>query len=214
MKHFALLFLAGCATATNVPEDDAGGGNDAIAMKDTSSSLDTSMISDTSAMDTSSSCSFSGVLATWDFTMEPGNQPSTASKTSAPGVTAGAVQRSNGLTATAGAGSINSSNWPTGALDPMKYYFFTLQPPNGCTIDITTIAINTSASGTGPAAASIGTSADNYASKKTFTIGSNAMVSLTASGSMLEVRVYGYTAGATGGTLRIQSMLSVSGSLK
>src|SRR5438128_2596672 len=77
-------------------------------------------------------CSFSGALAVWDFTAAPGSQQQTGPLSMAPGVVAGPVTRSANLLATDGGDSINSSGWPTGALDKNTYYTFSLTPPAGC----------------------------------------------------------------------------------
>jgi hypothetical protein len=158
---------------------------------------------------------FSGVLATWTLTGQPGSQASTPSTSSAPGVTASPLARAVGLTATAGANSINSSNWPT-AFDSTKYYAFLVTPPSGCTVSASSLAIDVASSGTGPTSASAGTSADAFAHTATVTTTAPSMPALTASGvtSPLEVRVYGFGASATTGTMRIQNTLTITGSLQ
>jgi hypothetical protein len=159
---------------------------------------------------------FSGVLATWSLTGQPGTQTSTPSTSSASGVSAGALTRASGLTAGAGTNSINSSNWPTGTLDPTKYYAFTLTPPSGCTLSASQLAIDLTTSGTGPTSSSVATSADSFGATTTVspTTASTPSLSVTAHSGMLEVRVYGFSAGATTGTMRIQNTLSITGSLQ
>ena len=134
----------------------------------------------------------------------------------ATGVTAGTLTRAAALTAQSGAGSINGSNWPTAAaLDTTKYFAFTLTAPTGCSgMTLTSIAIDLKASGTGPANGAIATSKDTFAT--TTPVGTSApstpTVSATATGQ-LEIRVYGYAAGGTGGTLRVQNTLTVNGTI-
>src|SRR5579862_8726666 len=67
-------------------------------------------------------CSFSGVLATWTLSSEPGSQSSTDTSSTAPGITAAPLARAPSLTAMAGAGSINAANWSTAVEDPTRYY--------------------------------------------------------------------------------------------
>ncbi|MDQ3336857.1 MAG: hypothetical protein M4D80_16955 [Myxococcota bacterium] len=160
---------------------------------------------------------FTGTLATWSFAGQAGNQASTPATSQAMGITAGAVTRSAALTANAGTNSINASNWPlTATRDATKYYAFTIAPPAGCTLSITGVNIDVSSSGTGPASAQIATSADNYVAASTVSTTTAGLVAATVTdaSAMVEVRVYGYAATAAGGTMRIQTSLSVAGQLK
>lgn len=161
-------------------------------------------------------CAFSGALATYSFAGETGSQTQTAATTTATGITAGPIQRAATVTATSGANSINSTNWSTAAqVDPTKFYTFTIAPPSGCGMTISTIAIDVKSSGTGPATGALATSSDNFATFKTLSTGAPSTVtaSVTAN-AMLEVRVYGYSATSTGGTMRVQSTLTVNGTLQ
>jgi hypothetical protein len=162
----------------------------------------------------SSSCASTGTLVTYDFAGQPGNQTSTVATSSMSGITAGSVSRASTITAVTGANSINGSDWSS-SLDTSRYYTFTLTPPTTCALDITSISIDTQASSTGPTSASVATSNDNFATTTSFTPGTTATVSLSVSGATkaVEVRIYGYGASGTGGTLRIESTLTASGSL-
>ena len=163
----------------------------------------------------SGSCNaFTGVLASWDMTSQPGSQTETPAATNRPGLTASALSRASTLTPTAGTGSINSSNWATGGVDPGKYYTLTITPPSGCTVALTMMSIDVLSSSTGPANASVATSADTFAHGTTISTAAPSMPALTASAtSALEIRIYGFAASATTGTMRVQNMLSVTGAL-
>jgi hypothetical protein len=167
---------------------------------------------------TSATCAtlVTGTLATWSFTGEAGTQAMTTVATKANGITAGAVTRAATLTAVGGAGSINSSNWPlTATRDATKYYAFTLTPPAGCELAITGATIDARSSGTGPASAQIANSTDTYAAAATVSTAAAGTVAFTAmANGMIELRVYGYAATATGGTFRLQNTLSITGELK
>ncbi len=162
------------------------------------------------------SCAFTGVLASWDFTGESGDQTSTAAKTTATGVTALAVTRASGLTPQSAQNSMSSSGWPTGsAIDKTKYYTVAITPPSGCTIALSQATVSMASSGTGPAKAAIGTSADAFAATTALSVNGTAMPNVTASSSVqLEVRVFGYNASAANGTMRLQTTLSISGSIQ
>ena len=160
---------------------------------------------------------FTGTLASYSFAGEPGTQASTVVSTKAAGITAGNVTRAAALTATAGTNSINSSNWPlTAARDITKYYAFTIAPPAGCTLTLTTANIDALSSGTGPVSGQLATSADNYTATQAISTTAAVMVNvgvMDATG-MIEVRIYGYAATGTGGTLRLKGTLSIDGQLK
>jgi hypothetical protein len=159
---------------------------------------------------------FVGVLATWSFAGQPGNEISVAAASTATGVTAGVVGRSSNVIADAGSASINSRDWATTATrDPTKYYTFSVAPPAGCRLSLTGLSIDAKASTSGPATAVLATSADGFSATTPIgTAGTTTEVlSVTAAGAV-EVRVYGYGATKTTGTFRVASNLIVSGSLE
>lgn len=206
--RFGLLVatLGACASAHNEPRDDVDA---AIDAPKGSGSHD--------AATTGCAQAFTGVLATWDFTGAAGNQASTAVKTTATGVVAGAVQRAAGLTAVSGANAINSSNWSLAAQpDLTKYYAFTIAPPSGCTLAISMVSIDAKASGTGPAMGALATSVDSYAQTTAISTAAPSTPALAPPPQVapIELRMYGYGATATAGTLRLQTTLSITGSLQ
>lgn len=201
-----MMWLAGCATAAEPPASSADASIDAITST-----------GGADAATTGCAQAFTGTLATWDFAAEPGNQPSTAVKMAATGVTAGPVQRAPTLTTVAGTNSINSSNWTTATqLDSSKYYAFTVTPPSGCALSITSLAIDAKASPTGPAMAAVATSLNAFTQPVAIStaMASTPSLSTAAQSSMIEVRVFGFGATATNGTLRLQGTLTVMGSLQ
>ena len=227
--------LGACAVGTESdstppPATDAGAkdsaapfGKDASApsAKDASApavdSGTTQQPEDSGTTQTSNCTAFTGALATFDFSGEPGNQTSTPATSVATGVSAGDLARSSALTATSGTSSINASNWTTSQkLDSTRYYTFTLTPDSGCTLDVSTLAITTTASKTGPANAALATSDDGFSTTVPFTVGASDTPSVGVSGATnaVEVRLYGFGATSTAGTLRINSTLTVSGSVQ
>lgn len=226
-----LVALIGCAKANELgPNDssvatgqDASRGSDASQRSDASVDAprphDAGVDAHEAVPDAhvgSCTMTFSGVLASWSFSGQPGSQASTAAGSAAPGVTAGAISRSAALTAVSGANSINSSNWTTSASrDDTRYYTFSVTPPAGCELDLTSLSIETAASATGPGSAEVATSADSFTANATVGVASSSTAALTVTDATtaIELRVYGYSAGGTGGTLRIESTLSISGAL-
>jgi hypothetical protein len=157
-----------------------------------------------------------GTLATYDLSSLSGISTSGPATSVATGITAADITRSAVLKPESATGAINSSNWSLGALDTTRYYTFTITPPAKCAMAITSVSLNTGASGTGPVSGDVATSADSFTSTSAFTPGTTTNVTLTVTGATtaIEVRVYGYNATGTGGTMRIQNTMTVSGSLK
>src|SRR5262245_15134014 len=201
-----LLLVAGCASA-GAP---AGGDVDApVADTNRADGPPDGPVSGCAAPST-------GVLATWTFSGEPGSQAATAPATTAQGVVATAIARSAALTATAGTNSMNASNWPsTSQRDATKYYTFSITPPAGCAMDLTGSSIDARSSATGPTKAAIGTSADAYAATQAVstTAASSPTLAVTGQSAMVELRVYGFSASGTAGTMRLQTSVTVSGSV-
>ncbi len=197
---------SGDSSSTDASDAGADAADAADASGDASDASDASVCTYT----------FTGTLATYDFTGDPGNQASTAATSSASGLTAGAISRSTAITAQLGANSINSSNWATTTtLDATRYYTLTLTPPAQCALGLTSITVDTKVSGTGPADGAVATSNDSFVSTTTFTPGSVTSPSLSVSGATtaVEIRIYGYDATSSAGTFRIQNTMTVSGSL-
>lgn len=212
--------MVGCATA-DLQEPDrggAGGGADAhLADGPRGDSSGGGGPKDAPASSGTCATPYSGVLATWVLTSAAGNQASTAASGLQGGVTAGALTRSSGLTAVSGLNSINSSNWPSSTqLDATKYYTFSITPPAGCTLTLSAASIDAKASTSGPASAALGTSNDAYGATQAVSTSAATAVSLNVNAvtTTVELRLYGYAAGATTGTLRIQNTLSLTGAIQ
>jgi hypothetical protein len=96
------------------------------------------------------------------------------------------------------------------------YYTFTVTPAAGCTVGLTSLALDVQASSTGPKNVEVGTSADSYATLSTAVAGtSSGNVALSASAAAaVTVHVFGYAASGSAGTLRIQNTMTLSGTLE
>ncbi len=160
---------------------------------------------------------FTGPLATWSMVGEPGSQTQTAAFMSAPGVVATSIVRAAPLIVADGIGSINASNWSTDpSPDLTKYFTISLTPPTGCALAVNSVAIDAKSSTTGPLSAALATSADTFSATSPVSTAMPSTVTLmvTDKTGPLEIRIYGYSAAAMGGTLRVQNMLTVSGTLQ
>jgi hypothetical protein len=200
----------------SAPPKDATSFQDSAPPQDSSSTQD-SGVYDAPPQDTGNNngCAFSGVLVTYDFTGELGSQTSTAAKSSATNVTAGAISRASVLTAVAGADSLNSSNWATATtVNTNKYVTFILTPKGSCSMDLTQVSITTKSSSTGPTKVALATSDDNFVAMTSITPNATVTptISVTGATTAVEIRVYGWAASAVGGTMRVDMTLTVSGS--
>jgi hypothetical protein len=207
----------GCATAIDPRISPGDARPDGLVETHDAQLVDSMRVDGALPDGNSSGCGFSGVLATWTLTGASGSQASTAASAMAPGVTAGAISRSSGLTAASGTGSINSSNWATGAQpDSMKYYTVSIAAPAACALQVTSLSVDVKASGTGPTKAAFATSADGFAQTGAIstTAPSTPSTSITGTNGSLEIRIYGYSAGGAIGTMRVQNTLSVTGTLQ
>jgi hypothetical protein len=211
---FRIALVAGLASCATAEPSIANDGNNAI--NDAQRLTGTDGRTATGDGPIGSGCTFSGVLATWDFTSQTGSEASVVSASAATGVTAGPVTRATALTSSSGAGSINSTNWPTGgAIDATKYYAFTISPPSGCALKITTIDLDAKASASGPATGMIATSSDSFVMTTSASTAAPSTPALNVSSSAsLEVRVFGYSASSTGGTFRVENTLTVNGTIQ
>lgn len=211
------LCISACATAHEEAHGSGDGAADA-AVQGAADALHQSDAAATTPADAAPTggCAFTGVLATYSFAGAAGNQASSAATSTANGMIAGPLGRSATLTAVSGATSINSSNWATTAqLDATKYYALTLTPPTGCTLALTSASIDAKASSTGPTTAALATNADNFVTTIALSTSAPSAPTLAINGTTtaVEIRIYGYAASSTSGTLRLQNTLTISGSL-
>lgn len=88
-----------------------------------------------------------GVIVSWNLNGEPGNQASTAANSVAL-VTGMPVTRGEGISAFAGANSINSSGWNT--LSPDDYFSFGFTVASGYRVNLDQLFIGTQSSNRGP----------------------------------------------------------------
>ena len=227
---FASIMVVGCATPVLTPDEtffdaaipdaakadtsfkpfdsgfvpDTSTAPDSSAAPDAGVDMDAGGNPDVAVIDSGSTCPsvINGTLATFDFAGALGTQASTPAKTMATGITAGAI-------------SLNSTNWATGALDKARYVTFVITPDPKCTLDITSVTIDTLSSKTGPVAGDIGTDNDNFATTTAFVPGGSNVVKLSvnAATKAVEVRVYGHGGSSLGGTMRVQTILTVTGAL-
>ena len=158
-----------------------------------------------------------GELAVWDLTGQPGTQTSTAAATTLAGVTAQPLTRSAALMPSPGTDCISASNWPTGGQpDPSSYFTFSLAAPSGCSLSLSSILIDVKSSSTGPTSAVLATSEDGFTQQVPVSTTAPGQISLalTATSGMIELRVLGFSASASTGTLRIENQLSVTGTVQ
>ena len=158
-----------------------------------------------------------GELASWDLTGQPGTQTSSPAGMTLGGVTAQPLSRSAALMPSPGTNCISASNWPTGSqADPSSYYTLSLAVPSGCMLSLSSIQLDMMSSSTGPTSAVLSTSEDGFTQQVPVSTTAPGQVSLsvTATSGMIEIRISGFAALASTGTMRIQNQLVVMGSVQ
>jgi hypothetical protein len=190
---------------------------DAADQHDAPRAIDARMIdAPPDALESSCTTPFTGTLASWSFSGQPGSQQSQAATSTATGVDAGLLARSAALTAVSGSSSINSSGWTTSSSrDGSEYYTLTLAPPSGCEMDLTGLSTDGKSSSTGPASAEASTSADSFGAEASVSTSGTSTPTLTVTDqtASVEIRIYGFSASSGEGTFRLEGTLSVTGSL-
>ena len=161
-------------------------------------------------------CAFSGELVRFDLATASGAQADLAPASTA--TTLGAtVLRRGGVTTVSTNQAMNASDWPTGAVDLGKHFTFTVTPPAGCVLTVTSLSVDLKASSTGPKAAAVGSSVDGFGARVSVPITSAQVVvplpGILHVASALELRVFGSAADASSGTLRLEGTLSVTGTV-
>ncbi len=178
-------------------------------------------ITPSDALSTCVNKGFDGPLVTFDFGALAGGEASATAKTVVSGITSGTLTRStgtSGLTATAGSGSFNSSSWGVGSsADKGKYLTFTVTPASGCLVSLETLFVDVKSSGTGPTNGSVGTSVDTFTALGTpFAKDTTTTVTIggvSGKSGAIEIRIYGYGATGSGGTMRVQNTMTLNGRL-
>jgi hypothetical protein len=161
---------------------------------------------------------YAGSLVSFDLAAVTGVPASVGPAAIAAGLTVTPLERV-GVTPVSASGALNASTWPTGGLQPGKYYTFTVTAPAGCTMTLTTVVVDLKASTNGPKNAAVGSSVDKFAALAAATVttaGGAATVpvpGVVAIQGAVELRVFGFAAAASGGTLRVQDVLTLAGSL-
>ena len=113
--------------------------------------------------------------------------------------------------------AITRSNWSLNSTyDSTKYYDFTVTPNSGNTLSLTNLVFDAQRSGTGPSSLEVRSSLDNYATAIASPVSPSnnsfaSSLTTTLSGfsniaNPLNLRIYGYNATGTGGTLRLDNV--------
>lgn len=241
---FVTLLLVGCAVgsdaetidptpATGTPKVDAGGGgtpslpgeglpgasgdDDSGTTDPTTEDAGKTTVDaggvDSSMPTSGGPCTFTGELVAYDLATIVGTSNVPATRTGG-SVTTTALSHA-GVTAVSSSQAMNASNWSTSSMDTSKYFSFSVTPPSGCSLKLTSLSIDLKASNTGPSNAAVATSLDGFASTKTVTVstaGGAQTVTLTGTkAGTIEVHVLGYNASSAQGTLRLESVVSLQG---
>jgi hypothetical protein len=155
-----------------------------------------------------------GQAVAWEMSAEPGNQASSVATLQSSNFNNCILTRGSGVTATAGAGSMNSAGWFSGstpttlddAIAGNDYYEFTINIINCLFFNPTTIRIVLRSSATGPNTATLRCSSDGFTTNiGTVTVPTTSTEftfseTVSPNSQTITFRLYGYGTAAGGGT--------------
>lgn len=134
--------------------------------------------------------------------------PFTLGQVTADNITVSGIGRSNSLDANPGSNRYNAKGWNSGSLSSNLYYYFTITPQAGYSVNLNSFVFNGTASGSGPSNYSIRTSIDNYASSITSPDLSGFITDLSDDefqniSESVTVRIYAWGASSPAGTFSV-----------
>lgn len=151
-----------------------------------------------------------GILLTFDFAGQAGNETSVEPNFSESGITGSAIIRGSGLSAASNADRFNSNNWTlSDSPDENDYLEFSLTPSSGYSISVSELIIKHQRSATGPTRMILKCSNDSYISildesklipDVTTTQTDTFLLALSGIESIITFRIYGYFAESSSGT--------------
>ena len=166
--------------------------------------------------------SLNAQIATWTFEPDPGTTaPATvATNATAANAVFGPTVNNIGFVNGNGPGTeaYTGSNWSPGGIAGDRYLDFTVTADAGYTIDVTSISFDLDRSGTGPEMFNVGI-ADNLAFAPSQIYGGSLNSALAStnyesftfsgaySGEVIKVRIFGFNASGTSGTLRFDNVV-------
>ncbi len=158
-----------------------------------------------------------GTLGVYDFTGQPGDEPSVSVVTQPSNATFDSLVRGSGLTPNTGDNSINSRAWTSGSvLDPNDYYQFGVTPASGQRLNLESLEFTDRRSATGPDSIDVRFSLDNFATSESLasytlfdtanhreTVSLISFPLLESLSSQAIFRIYADGATSTAGTYRL-----------
>lgn len=134
--------------------------------------------------------------------------PYTTGQTVNANITASGIGRGSGITGTGANDRYTATGWNSGALDVTDYFEFILTPNANYAINFVSFVYTSQASGTGPTAFAVRSSADGFAANTGSPTVTGATINLSAAAyqnitAAITFRVYGWGAIAAGGTFSI-----------
>lgn len=148
----------------------------------------------------------------WENDINDGNpsnyNPFTLGQVVAGNITVSGIGRSNGLDANGGSNRYNAKGWNSGSLSSNLYYYFTITPQAGYSVNLNSFVFTGTASGTGPTNYAIRTSIDNYASSISSPDLSGFVTDLSGDefqniSEPITVRIYAWGASSAAGTFSV-----------
>lgn len=176
-------------------------------------------------------------IAAWELNGNNGDETTVAATTLNGNLAATSISRGGGVSPSALGNAFSSSNWSTGSLSSTDYYQFTIQANSGYQVSLSTLDVNFRRSSTGPntfqwqyslngfsttgtnigSAISYTATSTNGTAQTQISLSSISALQNVGSSTTITFRLYGYSAGASGGTFAIGRLsgndLAIGGSV-
>jgi hypothetical protein len=152
-------------------------------------------------------------LVNYSFSGQPGTQATTPVTSLAPNVTASAISRGSGISATAAGDSMNSNSFNTPTFDATAYYEVSVAPAAGYYLNLDSLRYGNRRSSTGPSTIDIRSSLDSFSSVvATYAAPTSATAQTIPLGTAFDLitsqvtfRIYGYVSTNSAGTFRLEN---------
>ncbi|MBK8623908.1 MAG: T9SS type A sorting domain-containing protein [Saprospiraceae bacterium] len=136
------------------------------------------------------------------------SNPFTLGQTVDPNITVSGIGRGIGITGNAGSNRYNANSWNTPSFDADAYFYFTLTPNSGSSLNLISFVYTGQASGTGPTSFQFSSSIDGFSSSIGSPNGAGTTIDLSGTSfqnitSEITFRIYGWGASSAAGTFSI-----------
>jgi hypothetical protein len=136
------------------------------------------------------------------------SNPFTLGQTVDANITVSGIGRGTGISPNSGSNRYNANSWNTAALDEDAYFYFTITPNSGSSVNFISFVYTGQASGTGPTSFQFSSSIDGFSSAIGSPTAAGTTIDLSGASyqnitSEITFRIYGWGASSAAGTFSI-----------